>query len=114
VTTSADGRFIIAGETGVWDKKSSIKIFAIENAREVHHFENIHEGRIKSIAVSPNGKYLVSSETEGIVQITDLASRKSTYKYNVVDEGNKILLSLIITSFRLMGAECQCSCDHFG
>ena len=38
---SLDGRLIISGGG---TRESSIKIFDIENQKEIHHFENIHKG----------------------------------------------------------------------
>ena len=60
VATSIDGRFIIAGEAGTFKKKDlgskikempksklSIKIFAIKDGKEVHHFEEVHRSKPK-------------------------------------------------------------------
>jgi len=39
---SLDGRLIISGGG---TRESSIKIFDMENKKEIHHFENIHKGK---------------------------------------------------------------------
>src|SRR5437868_1687125 len=81
---SPDGRFIVSGSDD-----NSIKILDIETKQEVHSFDNMHEGNslmyftllmvqdwVNSVAISPNGRFIVSGSEDNSIKILDMATKQ--------------------------------------
>ena len=77
LTFTSDNRFLVTGggasNDGWWGDGSapsdcSIRIFNIQTGREVHRFEG-HRGAVLSLALTPDGRHLVSSGVDSTVRI---------------------------------------------
>ena len=69
-----DNLFIVSGSA---DK--SMKIFDINKRQEVHHFQNIHEEAINTVAISTDNKFIVSGSSDKSIKIIDLSNRKEIH-----------------------------------
>ncbi|MCA9054184.1 MAG: Gfo/Idh/MocA family oxidoreductase [Planctomycetaceae bacterium] len=72
VLYSADGRFAISGSGGRFKGKNEIKLFQPEDGRELVTLDR-HEGKVTSLALSPDGKRLVSASQDQNVIVWDLS-----------------------------------------
>ena len=56
-----------------------MKIFDINKRQEVHHFQNIHESAIYTVAISTDNKFIVSGSDDKSIKIIDLSNRKEIH-----------------------------------
>ena len=96
VTISPDSKYIISGS-----EDCSIKIFDIENQKEIFHFEKVHTGEmiqllififsvdtVCTVAISQDMKYLVSGSRDKSIKIFDFTQRKELFHFQNAHEGN--------------------------
>lgn len=81
---SPDGNKIAAGHDNagylqVWDK----------NGKMLHRISDLHSGQVRGIAMTKGGRYLMSSEEDGIIRIRDLV-KKSTLTMTIYENNGFI------------------------
>jgi WD40 repeat protein/tetratricopeptide (TPR) repeat protein len=85
VAVAPDGRYIVSGSGGVWANKDWVKIdntvrlWELATGKEVRRFTG-HEYAVSSVAVTPDGKYVVSGIDDG-VRLWDLATGKEVRRF---------------------------------
>ena len=79
---SKDNKFLISGST---DK--SIKVFDLRTKELVHEFLDIHEGGIRSIAISDNNEYLVSGSYDKSIKLIEFNHKVELYHFQRAHEG---------------------------
>ena len=83
---SMDGNQIIGADGDflkVWDRKTGALIKVLEG----------HAGLVKSIAITPDGKQIVSASLDGTVRIWDLASGREKVHMVTFDDGEWIVVT---------------------
>lgn len=69
---SANGEFISCGAGHPLDtsnpKPTSVTLWDVSNGKRVHEFKG-HQGRIVSIALSPNGNKLAAADSQGMIRV---------------------------------------------
>lgn len=83
---SPDGNQIVGADQDViriWDRKTGTLIKVLEG----------HTGRVKSIAVVPGGKQIVSASLDGTVRLWDLTSGREKVQMVTFDDGEWIVVT---------------------
>ncbi len=65
---SHDCRYIVSGS-----RDNSVRIFDIQTKQQIQHFEGVHTDRIRSIALSPDNQFIVSSSFDGSIKILKMS-----------------------------------------
>lgn len=85
---TSNDKYIISGSN---DK--SIKVFDLKAKKEVHHFENCHEGRfveweesycldaVHSLVVTSDNKYIISGSWDKSIRVFDLQTFQDVYHF---------------------------------
>jgi len=94
IQVSSDSRFMVSGSAD-----RSIKIFDIENRKQIHHFKDAHEGSkrnlnfsltkasigsIRSIAISSDNKFIASGSNDKSIKLFDLNSKEMIYEFQKI------------------------------
>ncbi|MFH2094957.1 MAG: WD40 repeat domain-containing protein, partial [Bacteroidota bacterium] len=74
-----DDRYIVAGG-GYFKDKTALVLIDLVTGEISHSFKG-HETQVESVAISPDGKYMVSSDQSGKVIIWDFKERKLKYEF---------------------------------
>ena len=96
LTVTSDNRFIISGSH---DK--SIKIFEVETKKQIQHFKDIQDsklitslfnikvllGAMFSVAVSPNGRYVVSGSDDKTLNLYSVDMHNPVHQFLDAHEG---------------------------
>ena len=59
----------------------SIKIIDINNRNEIHCFKDAHKDVISSVAISPNGKFIVSASNDKSIKIFDVINKQELHNF---------------------------------
>jgi len=103
VAVTPNGKYAVSG---AFDQ--SIKIFDLEGKQQVHEFKGIHKSRflslnilspfieeIRTIAISPDGKYIISGSYDRSIKILDFETKQQVHCFENAHDGNimKVLIS---------------------
>lgn len=97
---SDDGRYLLLGN---WNR--SIHYYDLSDGQLLHTFKG-HQGRITTVAFSPDGKKMASGAEDGTVKVWDLERRKELASLIHIDQADWVVLSpngLFDASQRAMG-----------
>lgn len=91
-----DSRYVVSASDD-----RSIKIFDLGEKKEVHNFENAHQGDIfnainidlglediMTVAMTPDGKYIVSGSLDNTIKIFDFETKQEVHHFKEAHEGN--------------------------
>lgn len=109
MTVTNDKKYVITA----WLSSGDIRIHSVSTKKEVHTFKRAHScnhkefygaksydtGRITSIGVSPDDRWLVSADATGQAKVWDLQNLKEIYSKEKHQAGNFCDLCCDFTSF---------------
>lgn len=79
---SPNGKYFVSASND-----RSIKIFDIQNRQEVHHFQNIHEKGVTSLAFGRSGRLFYSGSTDQSIKIFDIHTKQQAHHFLNAHEG---------------------------
>jgi WD40 repeat protein len=73
VAVTPDGRYVVSGscqrlEGGKWIPDNTVRLWELGTGREVRRFTG-HEAAVYSVALTPDGRYVVSGSSDGTVRL---------------------------------------------
>ena len=72
VAVTPDGRYVVSGSGGSWDRDKwidcTVRVWELATGREVRRFAG-HKDWVRSVLVTPDGRYVVSGSSDGTVRL---------------------------------------------
>jgi len=100
ITITPDDKWIVSGSH---DK--SIKVFDIEQKKEVFHIPNAHEFSIRSLLVTSDNKLIISASTDRSIKIWNVQTQSNVYTFqNIHNDGIVSMAFVPQTNFIISGS----------
>jgi len=100
VAVTSDDKYVVSGS---WDK--SLKVFDLQTRQQVHHFENAHKGmenyidykfillgKITSVAITSDDKYVICGSTDESIKVFDLRTKQQVHHFENAHNGMEIYI----------------------
>jgi len=87
---TSDGQYIVSSSyQNNYDiqRYSQIMLYETNSGKEIQMFGNGQEGKINSVAITPNGNYIISGSQDGAIQLWETSSGKCISIFTSFDDG---------------------------